>query len=285
MTKQKQVFLIERSNNLSRYFKDIAKFEIVDAETEVELVEKAHQGDDDARKKLMSVHQRYIFSFAKRYTRNNNTLDLVSVATEGFAVAIDKFDPTRGFRLCSYANYWMRERILAYYSGDENMIKRPKMSKLEQRITAIRNKWYAENGYYPTNEELVEKLHDDYDISIKNESDLYDIIMTSIDSYVNESSGETYGETIEFNKASASENDYEENAENDYAKEVANVLLKTLNERERDIITRIFGIGRPEQTVIDVAQELGYTPERIRQIKALALDKMKNRPAAYSHAI
>ena len=285
MTKQKQVFLIERSNNLSRYFKDIAKFEIVDAETEVELVEKAHQGDDDARKKLMSVHQRYIFSFAKRYTRNNNTLDLVSVATEGFAVAIDKFDPTRGFRLCSYANYWMRERILAYYSGDENMIKRPKMSKLEQRITAIRNKWYAENGYYPTNEELVEKLHDDYDISIKNESDLYDIIMTSIDSYVNESSGETYGETIEFNKASASENDYEENTENDYAKEVANVLLKTLNERERDIITRIFGIGRPEQTVIDVAQELGYTPERIRQIKALALDKMKNRPAAYSHAI
>ena len=285
MTKQKQVFLIERSNNLSRYFKDIAKFEIVDAETEVELVEKAHQGDDEARKKLMSAHQRYIFSFAKRYTRNNNTLDLVSVATEGFAVAIDKFDPTRGFRLCSYANYWMRERILAYYSGDENMIKRPKMSKLEQRITAIRNKWYAENGYYPTNEELVEKLHDDYDISIKNESDLYDIIMTSIDSYVNESSGETYGETIEFNKASASENDYEENAENDYAKEVANVLLKTLNERERDIITRIFGIGRPEQTVIDVAQELGYTPERIRQIKALALDKMKNRPAAYSHAI
>ena len=285
MTRQKQVFLIERSNNLSRYFKDIAKFEIVDAETEVELVEKAHQGDDEARKKLMSVHQRYIFSFAKRYTRNNNTLDLVSVATEGFAVAIDKFDPTRGFRLCSYANYWMRERILAYYSGDETMIKRPKMSKLEQRITAIRNKWYAENGYYPTNEELVEKLHNDYDISIKNESDLYDIIMTSIDSYVNESSGETYGETIEFNKASASENDYEENAENDYAKEVANVLLKTLNERERDIITRIFGIGRPEQTVIDVAQELGYTPERIRQIKALALDKMKNRPAAYSHAI
>lgn len=285
MTKQKQVFLIERSNNLSRYFKDIAKFEIVDAETEVELVEKAHQGDDDARKKLMSVHQRYIFSFAKRYTRNNNTLDLVSVATEGFAVAIDKFDPTRGFRLCSYANYWMRERILAYYSGDENMIKRPKMSKLEQRITAIRNKWYAENGYYPTNEELVDILYNDYGISIKNESDLYDIIMTSIDSYVNESSGETYGETIEFNKASASENDYEENAENDYAKEVANVLLKTLNERERDIITRIFGIGRPEQTVIDVAQELGYTPERIRQIKALALDKMKNRPAAYSHAI
>ena len=285
MTKQKQVFLIERSNNLSRYFKDIAKFEIVDAETEVELVEKAHQGDDEARKKLMSVHQRYIFSFAKRYTRNNNTLDLVSVATEGFAVAIDKFDPTRGFRLCSYANYWMRERILAYYSGDENMIKRPKMSKLEQRITAIRNKWYAENGYYPTNEELVEKLHDDYDISIKNESDLYDIIMTSIDSYVNESSGETYGETIEFNKASASENDYEENTENDYAKEVAHILLNTLNERERDIITRIFGIGRPEQTVIDVAQELGYTPERIRQIKALALDKMKNRPAAYSHAI
>lgn len=285
MTRQKQVFLIERSNNLSRYFKDIAKFEIVDAETEVELVEKAHQGDDDARKKLMSVHQRYIFSFAKRYTRNNNTLDLVSVATEGFAVAIDKFDPTRGFRLCSYANYWMRERILAYYSGDENMIKRPKMSKLEQRITAIRNKWYAENGYYPTNEELVEKLHDDYDISIKNESDLYDIIMTSIDSYVNESSGETYGDTIEFNKASASENDYEENTENDYAKEVAHILLNTLNERERDIITRIFGIGRPEQTVIDVAQELGYTPERIRQIKALALDKMKNRPAAYSHAI
>ena len=285
MTKQKQVFLIERSNNLSRYFKDIAKFEIVDAETEVELVEKAHQGDDDARKKLMSVHQRYIFSFAKRYTRNNNTLDLVSVATEGFAVAIDKFDPTRGFRLCSYANYWMRERILAYYSGDETMIKRHKMSKLEQRITAIRNKWYAENGYYPTNEELVEKLHNDYDISIKNESDLYDIIMTSIDSYVNEASGETYGETIEFNKASASENEYEENTENDYAKEVANVLLKTLNERERDIITRIFGIGRPEQTVIDVAQELGYTPERIRQIKALALDKMKNRPAAYSHAI
>lgn len=285
MTKQKQVFLIERSNNLSRYFKDIAKFEIVDAETEVELVEKAHQGDDDARKKLMSVHQRYIFSFAKRYTRNNNTLDLVSVATEGFAVAIDKFDPTRGFRLCSYANYWMRERILAYYSGDETMIKRPKMSKLEQRITAIRNKWYAENGYYPTNEELVEKLHNDYDISIKNESDLYDIIMMSIDSYVNESSGETYGDTIEFNKASASENEYEENTENDYAKEVANVLLNTLNERERDIITRIFGIGRPEQTVIDVAQELGYTPERIRQIKALALDKMKNRPAAYSHAI
>ena len=285
MTKQKQVFLIERSNNLSRYFKHIAKFEIVDAETEVELVEKAHQGDDDARKKLMSVHQSYIFSFAKRYTRNNNTLDLVSVATEGFAVAIDKFDPTRGFRLCSYANYWMRERILAYYSGDETMIKRPKMSKLEQRITAIRNKWYAENGYYPTNEELVEKLHNDYDISIKNESDLYDIIMMSIDSYVNESSGETYGDTIEFNKVSASENEYEENTENDYAKEVANVLLKTLNERERDIITRIFGIGRPEQTVIDVAQELGYTPERIRQIKALALDKMKNRPAAYSHAI
>jgi RNA polymerase primary sigma factor len=265
---------IERTETLTRYLDDIKKFDIISADEEVELIERAQNGDENAFGKLMNCHQRYIFSFAKQYANSLNVLDLVNVANEGFAEAINRFDITRGFRLCSYANYWMKERLNKYLLSEHLTVRRTNYYKTYNKVNKIKNEYFLNNGRYPSTDEIIEILKDKYDTEIKDEGDVYDVLINSINNTMD--NGETYYEdSSDFNMATSSLNEYENDIENDYTKEIVADLLNTLNERERTIIKSLFGIGCEEKSMEDIAKEMGYTKERIRQLKVDICNKLQ----------
>ena len=265
---------VERTETVMRYLDDIKRYELINAEEEVELIEKAQNGDEKALGRLMEAHQRYIFSFAKQYTNGKNILDLVNIANEGFAEAISRFDVTKGFRLCSYANYWMREKINKYLLSDHLTIRKSNYYKTFSKVNKVKNDFFLKNCRFPTTDEIIDILRDEYNMDIKDEGDVYDVIVNSINSTLDD--GETYYEdSSDFNMATSSYNEYEETVNGDYTKAIVAEMIQTLNEKEQKIIKSIFGIGCPEKDMEDIAVEMGYTKERIRQIKVEICKKLK----------
>lgn len=272
----KSVFVkeVERTNNLNRYFDDIKNYELIGAEEEVELINRAQNGEQAAMDKLVLSHQRYIFSFARQYSNGTNVTDLVNVANDGFIEAINRFDVTRGFRLCSYANFWMRERLNKYLLNEHQPIKKSNYYKTYSKVNKIKNEFFLLNGRYPSVDELLEELELNYNMSIKNEMDLYDIAYNSINSTLDD--GETYfEESHEFNNATASYNDYEKSVTDEYNQALVGLLLNGLTEKEKKVIKPLFGIGCEEKDMEAVAEEMGMTKERIRQLKVSICDKLK----------
>ena len=270
---------VERTETLNLYLDDIKKYDLITADKEIELIEKAQNGDDKAKQELMTVHQRYIFSFAKKFTNGKNVLDLVNEATIGFDKAIMDFDISRGFRLCSYANYWMREKITKYLISEHLTIKKSNYNKTHSRVNKVKNDFFLNNGRFPTSEEIIDILREKYDLDIKDETDVYDVIINSINSTLDD--GETYfEESKDFNTATASYNEYENEMNGDYTKALVAEMIKTLNEKEQKIIKSLFGIGCEEMSMEDVAEEMGYSKERIRQLKQDICTKLKK---AYSY--
>ena len=272
---------VERTETLNLYLDDIKKYDLITADKEIELIERAQNGDDKAKQELMTVHQRYIFSFAKKFTNGKNVLDLVNEATIGFDKAIMDFDISRGFRLCSYANYWMREKITKYLISEHLTIKKSNYNKTHSRVNKVKNDFFLNNGRFPTSEEIIDILREKYDLDIKDETDVYDVIINSINSTLDD--GETYfEESKDFNTATASYNEYENEMNGDYTKALVAEMIKTLNEKEQKIIKSLFGIGCEEMSMEDVAEEMGYSKERIRQLKQDICTKLKK---AYSYAM
>jgi RNA polymerase primary sigma factor len=270
---------VERTETLNLYLDDIKKYDLITADKEIELIEKAQNGDDKAKQELMTVHQRYIFSFAKKFTNGKNVLDLVNEATIGFEKAIMDFDITRGFRLCSYANYWMREKITKYLISEHLTIKKSNYNKTHSRVNKVKNDFFLNNGRFPTSEEIIDILREKYDLDIKDETDVYDVVINSINSTLDD--GETYfEESKDFNTATASYNEYENEMNGDYTKALVAEMIKTLNEKEQKIVKSLFGIGCEEMSMEDVAEEMGYSKERIRQLKQDICTKLKK---AYSY--
>ena len=267
---------IERTENLNRYFDDIKHFKVMTAEEELNYIVRAQMGDEDSRNKLIEANQRYIFSYAKKYSNAHNVLDLVSIAVEGFSEAISNFDITKGNRLCTYGNYWMAQTIKKYLVSEHLMVKKPNYSKTHSKITKIKNKFFLENGRYPQVEEVKTQLEELYKIKIKNYGDLVDVNVNSINQAY-DGDDMFFEDTPEFNQATASVNNYEKEIETEYNKALTNKMLATLNEKERTILVKIFGIGCDAMEMENVAEEMGMSKERIRQIRNEALSKLNNR--------
>lgn len=272
----KSIFVkeVERTNNLNRYFDDIKDYNLISAEEEVELINRAQEGDQVALDKLVMSHQRYVFSFARQYSNGTNVTDLVNVANDGFIEAINRFDVTRGFRLCSYANFWMKERLNKYLLNEHQTIKKSNYYKTHTKVNKIKNEFFLLNGRYPTTDEIIEELELNYGISIKNDGDIYDISYNSINSTLDD--GESYyEESPEFNSATSSYNDYENTISAEYNEALVGLMLKGLTEREQKVIKPLFGIGCEEKDMEDIAEEMGMSKERIRQLKISICEKLK----------
>ncbi len=272
----KSIFVkeVERTNNLNRYFDDIKEYNLISAEEEVELINRAQEGDQVALDKLVMSHQRYVFSFARQYSNGTNVTDLVNVANDGFIEAINRFDVTRGFRLCSYANFWMKERLNKYLLNEYQTIKKSNYYKTHTKVNKIKNEFFLLNGRYPTTDEIIEELELNYGISIKNDGDIYDISYNSINSTLDD--GESYyEESPEFNSATSSYNDYENTISAEYNEALVGLMLKGLTEKEQKVIKPLFGIGCEEKDMEDIAEEMGMSKERIRQLKISICEKLK----------
>jgi len=259
------------SDTVDKYLREIAKIEMISSEKEVELAYKIKKGDDKALEKLVNSNLRFVISVAKQYQNQGLSLpDLISEGNIGLIKAAKRFDATKGFKFISYAVWWIRQTVLQALAENARIVRLPvnkvgavnKMNKVFTHLTQVYER-------EPTPEELAKEL--------------------SIDAkYVKELLGFT--ERTAYLDAPVSTNDEHHTlldllaTENDNIKIIfedtlnfqINELLSSLHPREIKIIKMYYGIDTTHKYTLDeIANQLGLTRERIRQIKTKAMNKLR----------
>ncbi len=258
------------------YLREIGKIPLLSAEEEIELANRVKDGDKDAKDKMAEANMRLVVSIAKKYVgRGLDLLDLVQEGNTGLLRAVEKFDPERGFKFSTYATWWIRQAITRAIADQSRTIRIPvhmfetinKMLRTQRRLT-------QDLGREPTNEEIAKEMEMEVD-KIDHIQKIRQEI-SSLDAPVrDEEEDSKLGDFIEDEESATPE----EAATTQLLKEHVNEMLDILSPREQKILKMRFGLedGRG-RTLEEVGQEFGVTRERIRQIEAKALAKLrKNR--------
>ena len=267
-----------RTAAVDQFLAEARQYPVLSVEDQVELAVRAKEGDKDAQDKLINCNLRFIFSVASKFAKGEDVLDLVSCATIGTIKAIDSFDATRGTSFLSFAVHYMRAEISDYFATDGQLV-RNKMGRLATKAGTISRRFYAEEGRYPTEDALIEMIEGEYGTEIENRLAILNHNYTSLSSRVDED-GATAEEVGEIAVATASRNAFEDEMDaEDNSYKVAK-LLATLPEKPRTILEMAYGIGY-ESTYDDdaIAEVMGCTAERVRQIKVKALAGLRERGA------
>lgn len=255
-----------KTDGLNTYLSEIRKYPLLSPDEEIDLIYKIKEGDNEAREKLINCNQRFVFAIAKRYASDDSIMDLVNEGNIGLITAIEKYDDTKGVRFLSYAVWYIRRAINYYMTNDNLLIKRTNNMKIGTKLNKIKNKFYCENGRYPSDDEIIDFMKNDFNVEIQNESEVFDISSESINDFLDDEEN-TKEKTKAYNQRTASYNDYEETIDKEHNKAVIKKLLSILNERDRTIMKMAFGIDYDkEYTNYEIGEQLGFSSERIRQI-------------------
>ena len=259
-------------SSLRVYLRDISTTELLDPEEEAELAERVGRGDTEAREHMIRANLRLVVKIAQDYANNGLPLvDLIAEGNIGLMTAVDRFDPDRGAKFSTYSAWWINQSIKRALSNQSKTIRLPahmvdKIARL-RRISAILTE---ELGRVPTDEELSEELG----IPTQKISRLKRASQrpTSLDAPVNDGEGINFGEIIGDDKAV---HPLEALEEKTLRGQLAD-LLEVLDEREYRIIDARYGLdGNKPLKLEEVGGEFGVTRERIRQLQAKALTKMR----------
>ena len=263
-------------DSVRMYLREIGKIPLLSLEKETELAEKAMQGDQRAKDKMAEANMRLVVSIAKRYSgRGLELLDLIQEGNTGLLRAVDKFDPSKGFKFSTYATWWIRQAITRAIADQARTIRIPvhmvetinKLMRTSRRLTQELNR-------EPTNQELAKEMDRDVEKIEYIQKIKQDI--TSLDAGIGRDGEEgeesTLGDFIEDEDTASPE----ESATVQLLKEQVREILSTLSDRERKILEMRFGLnGTKSHTLEEVGLEFAVTRERIRQIEAKALMKLK----------
>ena len=263
-------------DSVRMYLREIGKIPLLSLEKETELAEKAMQGDQRAKDKMAEANMRLVVSIAKRYSgRGLELLDLIQEGNTGLLRAVDKFDPSKGFKFSTYATWWIRQAITRAIADQARTIRIPvhmvetinKLMRTSRRLTQELNR-------EPTNQELAKEMDMDVEKIEYIQKIKQDI--TSLDAGIGRDGEEgeesTLGDFIEDEDTASPE----EAATVQLLKEQVREILSTLSDRERKILEMRFGLnGTKSHTLEEVGLEFAVTRERIRQIEAKALMKLK----------
>ena len=254
------------------YLKEIGTVPLLTAEEEYSLAMKKQEGDEYAKQRLIEANLRLVVSIAKRYTgRGMSFLDLVQEGNLGLIKGVEKFDPEKGFKLSTYATWWIRQSVTRALADQARTIRVPvhmvetinKMSKMQRKLT-------LELGYEPSIKELAEHL----DMTEEKVQEIMQIARepASLETPIGEEDDSNLGDFV----ADANVLSPEGNVESVMLREHIDSLLDDLKERERQVIVLRFGLedGHP-RTLEEVGREFNVTRERIRQIEAKALRKLR----------
>ena len=255
------------------YLKEIGTVPLLSADEELVLAKRKAEGDESAKERLIEANLRLVVSIAKRYTgRGMSFLDLVQEGNLGLIKGVEKFDYTKGYKLSTYATWWIRQSVTRALADQARTIRVPvhmvetinKMSKMQRKLT-------LELGYEPSVTELAEALE-------MSEDKVMEIMQiarepASLETPIGEEDDSNLGDFVADNNVLTPEG----NVESVMLREHIDALLGDLKERERQVIVLRFGLedGHP-RTLEEVGKEFNVTRERIRQIEAKALRKLRN---------
>ena len=257
------------------YLREIGKIPLLTSEEEADLAQRIVKGDKAAKDKMVESNMRLVVSIAKRYGgRGLDFLDLIQEGNTGLLRAVDKFDPEKGFKFSTYATWWVRQAITRAIADQARTIRIPvHMVETINKVLRTTRKLTAELNREPTNEEIAEELgmepeKVDYVMRIKQD-------IASLDASVGREGDDedsVLGDFVEDEERISPE----DSAANQILKEQLSEIISTLTDREQKIIRLRFGIGggRPH-TLEEVGNEFDVTRERIRQIEAKALSKLR----------
>ena len=256
------------------YLKDIGKVPLLSSDEEIELAKKMMEGDAAAKAKLSESNLRLVVSIAKRYVSRSNMqfLDLIQEGNIGLLKAVEKFDHTKGFRFSTYATWWIRQSITRAIADQARTIRVPvHMVETINKLARIQRQLTLELNREPTEEELAKKMN----TSVDKIREIYKISQepVSLETPIGEEDDSHLGDFIkdEHNMSP------EEYATNEMLKDEISDILLTLTEREEKVIRLRFGLEDGKaRTLEEVGQIFGVTRERIRQIEAKALRKLRH---------
>ena len=255
------------------YLKEIGKVPLLTGEQERELAIRMEQGDEDAKKKLCESNLRLVVSIAKRYlNRGLSFLDLIQEGNLGLIKAVDKFDYTKGYKFSTYATWWIRQAITRSIADQARTIRIPvHMVETINKLIRISRQLLQELGREPTSEEIAKEMG----ITVEKVREIKKISQdpVSLETPIGEEEDSHLGDFIPDNDVPAPV----EAAAYSMLKEQLMEVLDTLSEREKKVLMLRFGLedGRP-RTLEEVGKEFNVTRERIRQIEAKALRKLRH---------
>jgi len=255
------------------YLREIGKIPLLSSEEELALAQRVVAGEKDAKDKMAEANMRLVVSIAKRYVgRGLDLLDLIQEGNTGLLRAVEKFDPDKGFKFSTYATWWIRQAITRAIADQARTIRIPvHMVETINKLLRTQRRLTQELNREPTNEEIAKAM----DIEVDKVEHIMKIKqdISSLDASVHEDEEDSVlGDFIEDEDTARPE----ELATNQLLKEHVADMLNGLTEREQKIIRLRFGLEDGKNyTLEEVGQEFSVTRERIRQIEAKALAKLR----------
>ena len=255
------------------YLKEIGRVPLLTAEEEIELATRMAHGDKYARKRLSEANLRLVVSIAKRYVgRGMQFLDLIQEGNLGLIKAVEKFDYTKGYKFSTYATWWIRQAITRSIADQARTIRIPvHMVETITKVKKVSSQLLHENGHEPTPQEIADRLG----ITVDRVREILRISQdpVSLETPIGEEEDSHLGDFIPDEDAPAPA----EAASRTLLKEQLSEILGTLTPREEKVLRLRFGLedGRP-RTLEEVGKEFDVTRERIRQIEAKALRKLRH---------
>lgn len=261
------------TSSVKMYLREIGQYDLLSREEEIKLAGAAANGSQKAKKDLVNHNLRLVVSIAKRYMgRGLTLLDLIQEGNIGLIKAVDKYNVSKGFKFSTYATYWIKQAISRAVMDQARNIRIPvHIIELMSNIKKFEHDFQQVHGREPKDTEVATALG----IEVKKVKEAYTWMKdtTSLDIMVGDDEDTTVGSFIEDESVVPAFTAIEEN---DRTTAIKNIL-DTLNDREKMVIVRRFGIGLDRaETLDEIGKELGLSRERIRQIEAAALRKLRN---------
>ena len=265
-----KTILKENSELLQKYFKDISKYPKYEGEEQMELAREMRKGNDKAREKLINSNLRFVVTCAKKYQGQGVPLmDLIQAGTLGLIQSLEKYDPDRGYKILSFAVWYIRREIIRALYNNGRTIRYP--ATYISKITKVKKayeKFVEDNNREPTDEELIEITNltqRQYKSTVMDRS-----YCQSLNTFVTDDNKLTLEDTL-----SEEVSPFSDGFAREYIEQSINLIL---NDREKFVINHFYGFnGCLESSIKDIAKLLNLGEERVRQIRKSAVAKLKKR--------
>ncbi len=261
------------SQSLEKYLQEIGKVELITPEEEVKLAKRIKQGDQLALDKLTKANLRFVVSVSKQYQNQGLSLpDLINEGNLGLIKAAQRFDETRGFKFISYAVWWIRQSILQALAEQSRIVRLPLnkvglTNKIQKAFSQLEQEYEREPSAYEI-AELLELEIDEVNATLGTSAR-----HVSVDTPLSEGEDNTLLDVMENKNADRAETNIEHNES--LTQEIER-SMKSLTERQKEVICYFFGIGIDHpMTLEDIGEKFNLTRERVRQIKDKAITKMR----------